>query len=463
MHKNRTRPRAVAVAMTIIAATIFLGFLMSALFKVALMASNFNDRGLKETRAKFAALAAINRAFAELDNNPDWRAGWPDEEPLPQNPEIRYKLKVLEDVEMSLLGSTGSGKLASGADEVYLFAQGFTPEGAGTALAAMGGTAYRPGAQIAEACFADGDLIMEGGSADGFDSRLGDHWYNPLETNAGKQTVQALSGHVGGNDDIRIAGSRIDGDVVMPDPGSFRLGGTYFRRTSDIDVSSADILGSQRTPDSPREVAEVSVPFDDDSPTQVIDDTNYDSLLSSTVVPPAGEPTARVLAPGAYKSVLVPEGETLELQSGVYYFKNSLALDGAKITLNGSGPVKVFIGETFHASNAVVSPSQVDINNNNRKPAELQLLFADESEDPDTEENYSRMIVSNSTINAVAIGAKLRAQIDNSEFFGAVQADYIRAEGSNFHYDLALQDLEIDNFSKWKLRGLTALPSNTTL
>lgn len=80
---------------------------------------------------------------AELDKNPGWRRGWPDEEPLPQNPNLRYKSKVLDEVKLSLIGGGGDRTLASGADEVYLFAQGFTEEGAGKALADMGGTAYR--------------------------------------------------------------------------------------------------------------------------------------------------------------------------------------------------------------------------------------------------------------------------------------------------------------------------------
>ena len=461
MFINNNR-RAATLAMTIIAATIFLGFIMSALFKVAISASHFNDEALNDTQAKFAALAGINRAFAELEKNPDWRKGFPDETPLHQNPNLRYKLKVLEEVEQFRLGGLGTGKVASGAEEVYLFAQGFTDEGAGDALAAMGGTAYRPGAAIAEACFADGDLILNGGTVDGFDSRKGEHWYNPGQTDTTKQTLVALSGHVGGNDDIMINGSTIDGDVITPDPGSFSLGGQNFGRNSNVEINGATINGTQQSPDSPREVAEVVAPFDDDSATAVYNDSNFSSLLDSTVVPPPGEDPAKVLPPGAYESVTVPLGKTMELKSGVYYFKDHLALEGATITLNGS-KIKVFIGEDLYVKDSTISPSQVDTNNKNKKPADLQILFADKKEDPDTGEKFSVMYSDNSTINAVCLGSNLQSRLNNSTLFGAVQADRIEADNTNFHYDLALEDLEISNFSKWKLKGLTTLPPGTNL
>jgi hypothetical protein len=463
MSAHRKDLRAVTVAMTIIAATLFLGFLMSALFKVAFMASNSNDESLKNTRAKFAALAGINRAFAELEKNPDWRTGWPNEEPLPQNPSLRYKLKVLDDVKMSQLGGVGDEKVASGDEEVYLFAQGFTQEGAGKPLAAMGGTAYRPGAAIAEACFADGDLSMDQGMSDGFDSRIGDHWYNPAETDAAKKTLLGLSGNVGGNRDIYISGATVDGNVVTPDPASFDLGGTSYGSPGNVDIGGATIKGKQETPDSPREVPEVVVPFDDDSATTVYDSSNFDTLKDSKVVPPPDTDPAKVLPPGAYATVSVPSGKTLELQSGVYYFKDSLSVSGATITLNGSGTVKVYVGSTLYASGSNISPSQTDSTNKNRKPSDLQFLFADKKEDPYTGEGYSEMVVQDSTVNAVAIGAKLKASMNNSEYFGAIQANKIRANSVNFHYDKALEDMEVENFSKWKLRGLTNLPPGTTL
>lgn len=445
--------------MVIIGATIFLGFIISALFKVALSAGNFNDEGLKQTRARYAALAAINRAFAELDRNPGWRRGWPDEEPLPQNPNLRYKLKVLDEVTASQVGGEGDDTIAGAADEVYLFAQGFTEEGAGKALAAMGGTAYRPGAQVGEVCFADGDLLLDGGSVDGFDSRIGDHWYNPTETDPNKLTLVGKSGHVGGNDDIQLNGLTVDGDLIMPDPGSFTLGGTRFRarNNTNVQLNGATILGDQKTPDYPREIAEVTPPFEDTA-TAVIDEAAFDLLVDST-----DNAGAKILDPGAYLSVVVPDSKTVELQSGIYYFQESFSLDGATVVLHGSGPVKVFIGETLVVQNSTINPSAVDPDNKNRKPADLQLLFADKKIYEPTGEEYSVLDVSGSSVNAVVIGANLQARINGTQFFGAVQADAIQASNSNFHYDEALQSLEIDDFSKWKLRGLTALPPGTNL
>lgn len=284
-----------------------------------------------------------------------------------------------------------------------------------------------------------GNLALTGGMVDGFDSRIGDHWYNPTEVDTDKLTL--------------------DGDLIMPDPSSFQMSGTIFRsRTgSDVNLSGATILGEEKSPEYPREIAEVAPPFDDSAST-VVNDSSFDTLVDST-----DNAGAKVLDPGAYEIVAVPNGKTLELQSGVYYFEDTLALESATIVLNGSGPVKVFIGETLTVQSSTVNPSAVDADNKNRKPADLQFLFADKKVYPPTGEEYSEMIVSNSTINAVLIGAKLQARLSCTQYFGAVQGHNIEADNTSFHYDLALENLEIDNFSKWKLRGLTALPPGTNL
>lgn len=453
----------IAASMTILAAILFLGFLMAALYKVMVSTGSFNEDGLIKAQAKYAAMAAINRGFAELDKDPGWRKGWPNEEPLHQNPYIRYKLKVLESVTQAQLGGQGSGTVASGTDEVYLFAQGFTEKGAGKALAAAGGTAYRPGGLFSEACFADSVLTVISGHTDGFDSRKGDHWYNPDEEDEAKQTLVELSGNVGSNRSVTLQQSEVDGDLILPQPDSFTLKGSQYATQSNVNLSGSVIKGEQVKPKSPREIAEVDPPFDDALATAIVDESNFDDLDNSEEPPLSGKPVAKVLEPGAYGSLSVPPGKVVELHSGTYYFKSSVVLDDAVVTLKGSGAVRIFIGEALTASHSTVNPSHTDADNKNKKPAALQLLFADKRIDPDSGEQYSTFEASNSSINAVALGAKLQVKISDSEYFGAVQGHSIEAQNTDFHYDLALEDLEIREFSKWKLRGITALPPGTTL
>lgn len=459
-HKHRT---GVTVSMTILAATLFLGFLMAALFKLAASAGTLNEDGLANTQARFAALSAINRAFFELEKNPSWRAGWSTEQPMPQNPTVRYKLKVLDQVTQTQLGGSGAGTLANGTDEVYLFAQGFTDRGAGRALAAAGGTAYRPGAQFSEACFADSQLVLSNTKTDGFDSRVGDHWYNPGETDPEKQTLVALAGDIGGNRDVRLQSAEVDGDLVLPQPEAFTLRNNEYTGPGDLDISGSKIHGKEVKPKSPREVAEVDPPFEDADATKYVDDSNFDSLDISTEPPPEDEPYGRILKPGAYAAVTLTDGKVLTLKPGTYYFRDSFELQGSTLRIEGNGPVKVFIGKQMLVSQSRINPSQVDPDNKNKKPANLQLLFADKGIDPDTNDPASFLTVTESSMNAIALGSVLQAEIDATEYFGALQGSRITAQNSQFHFDRALESLSISDFSKWKLRGLTVLPPETAL
>lgn len=460
--------------MTIVAAILFLGFIMAALYKVLMSTGSFNEEGLRKAQARYAALAAINRGFAELEKDPSWRKGWPSEQPLHQNPHLRYKLRVLENVSQAQLSghaktgplgwtSPSSGMVASGPDEVYLFAQGFTEHGAGQALAAAGGTAYRPKGQSSEACFTDGALTIINGSTDGFDSRKGEHWYNPGETDDTKKTLVQLSGHIGSNQSVTLSDTEVDGDLILPKPESFKLKGVSHGATSNLEMSGSTIKGKEIKPKAPREVPEVDPPFEDDNATAILDESNFGDLDDSEEPALPDKPVAKVLKPGAYDALIVPPGKVLELRSGTYYFKSALVLEDVVVTLKGHDEVRIFIGETMSVSNSHINPSSPDPDNRNKKPADLQLLFADKQLVPETEEHFSTFEVSNSTISAVVVGAKLQVKLTDSEYFGAIQSSTIVAESTQFHYDLALEDLELRGFSKWKIRSITALPPETKL
>lgn len=88
----------------------------------------------------------------------------------------------------------------------------------------------------------------------------------------------------------------------------------------------------------------------------------------TVTVPPAPVKLPR----GGYTRVDVPNGQTLELSPGVYYFKEEMAISGS-VKLSGNGPVIVFVGEK-----AVFNSAEI---NKGGKTSSLQLCFTDELKD----------------------------------------------------------------------------------
>ncbi len=439
-RKHHSRKRGISLTIAILAATIFLGVLMGVLFRTARVGAQYNSDGLRDRQCRYAAYGAIERAFGELERNPDWRDGWPNQEPMPQNPDITYKLKVKTAVPFATLGP----------DEIYLFSQGFYKGESGKALAAMGGTAFRPGGSFTESAFGDSSLALMGGStSDGFDSRIGDHWYNPSETDAAKLTLVATSGHIGGNDSITLDASSVDGDVILPQPTSFELDGSTQGTRGNVDLSGGgSYSGALQEPNKPRDLPELTAPFDDSLATTVIDATNFISLPGDTDSTP-------LLAPGAYASVSVPSGKTVRLYPGKYYFKDLLSLDNATLQVAGAGDVQIFCGQQMTVlAGSTVNHSTVDPNNLNKKPRNLQILFTGEN---------AQLNINDSWVSCAAIGKDLQANLSGSDFFGSINAAEVMANSSKLHYDKDLGNLKVSGFARWQLRGLTNLPPGTNL
>lgn len=438
INRNATR-RGISLTVAILAATIFLGVLMGVLFRTAQVGARYGSDGLRDRQCRYAAYGAIERAFGELDRDPDWRAGWPTPEQMVQNPDISYKLTVRTDVPFATLSP----------NEIYLFSQGYYKGESGRALAAMGGTAFRPGGNFTESAYADRMLnLMDGSTSDGFDSRIGDHWYNPAETDDAKKTLVAKSGHVGGSENVTLDTSTVDGDVILPQPSSYQvLGGTQGQQGALNLLGSASYTGDVYEPNRPRDLPDLSAPFDDSLAIDVIDATNFVSL-------PADTDSTPMLSPGAYASVSIPSGQTVRLFPGEYYFKDSLSLDNATLQIGGTGDVKIFVGQQMTVINSTVNPSAVDPANKNKKPRNLQILFSGE---------VAQLNIDDSWVSCAVIGRELQANVSRSEFFGSLNAADAIINNSNLHYDKDLASLNVSGFAKWELRGLTNLPPGTAL
>ena len=424
--------------LAIITCALFLGFLMTALFNSAKLGSTASAQGIIDRQARYAAYAGIQRSFLELNRDPTWRAGWSEPQPLVQNPQFAYTVDA-DDVPLGL-----------GADEVYLFAEGYpgTEEGA-TAIAAYAGTAYRPSKVFTEAGFGKSSILMSGSSVtDAFDSSSAGY-------SAGSATEE---GSVASTESVAIDGAEVKGDVILakaqvnattdptaPPPPSAAAQLTL--------INGGSYTGDELEPAEPRVSAEFVKPYDE-TPDTVI--TDVETLLP-TDAPADAIPT---LAPGSYKSITVEPGKKLQLTEGEYYISDLLALEDAELVVPDDDEVKVFIGKDMTVVNSKLNEPLTDSDgslNNTRRPAELCLFFLDEGVDPDTEETVpSTFLSKDGILNCAIAGGGLRADLDGSTLYGAVSGNAVRLRNSTLHYDKSLQDNDFSSYTGWRLKGLSA-------
>lgn len=428
---------------SIIACALFLGFLMSALFQSASLGASGSTKAIADRQARYAAYAGIQRSFVELEKNPAWRAGWPTPQPLVLNPTIGYTVDA-DDRPPGL-----------GSDEVYLFSQGYPEMASGAkAIAAYGGTAYRPSKIFTEAGFGYTSLLLSGSSTT-----------NAYDSNIGYKDADATEeGSVGSTGTITVDNATVKGDAILAKafvhantdptapppaalPAELILNGT------------GSITGDEVEPPEARVSVSFEKPYDD-NPTEVI--TDMDALI------PAGAPdgTPPTLSPGSYKSISVPPGKKLKLTDGEYYISESLLVDGAELIIPDNAKVRVFIGGDMSVKNAKINPPDYDNGNmtNKLRPEEFCLFFLDERRDPVTDEALPSAFSSdNSLLNCAIAGRELQANLDNgTTLYGAVSGGSVTIKDSTLHYDKSLKDADMSDYTGWRLRGLSAEPPRSS-
>ncbi len=442
MSRSLQPSRGGTLYLTIVGAALLLGVLMSALFSTAKISAQYALTGSGELEARYAAHAAIQRAFGELARDPEWRTGWTTRTQLVQNPELTYTLEVRDNAFGTALAE----------NEVFLYAQGYSiGDLQPVPLAALAGTAVRPGGKFGEAGFGFTEFTMKDNSkSDAFDSRVGDHWYNPDEDDDDRKTLVADAGHVGSAKVVELHDSQVEGDVVLPDPTSFQLDGTTYSGQAEVLLSgSGGFSGEEQRPKKKREIPRTVSPYPEHLAIASVLDV--DTLEVEDSYP--------TLEPGPYNRLEVRQDQKLRLTSGSYFF-HELDLKGATLVLDRSGgPIKVFVGESASIVDSTINKSQVDEDNENPKPSDFQLLFTDLEQPAGAPTASSKANIVDSYFNGVISGKGLDLEVEGSDLFGAIVGKTVRLDSSKLHYDKATEDIDLSNHAQWRLRDLVSVPT----
>ena len=449
--------------------TFFVGSILSSARTQAGMSTD----ELGEAQAHYAAMGAINKAFLLLDQNPNWSGSWTFE-PMPQIPDVLHSLE------------SDRNYPGLGPNEVYLLAQGFTSShGAGTPLAAVSGTAFRPSGGVQHAFFTVAELQLVNCIVDAYDASLGIGFVlepepvptatpapttpTPTATPGDTPTHSVAAGRakVGSNQLVELESSTIDGKVVIPSAGQVSNSGTSYGQGSGLNSINSSHLGTEKPKDA-QDLPEILVPFPPGSATVVIDETNWDTL------PLDSEGTSRILSPGVYRSVKVPDGASLAFQPGAYYFDEGFYAQAStdRITLKLTTEntlTKLFVGGEFALEKVdfrpviSVDPEAPDPDPDADPPApvaEPQYLrvYAAGQERTDSDERVCEVSMRETSFAGMVVGEAVRGIFENSEIWGAVLGHTVVAEDVQFHYDTSLGSIQLAEHARWKLRGITELP-----
>ena len=453
---KRIKIRGGALWLTVLVTLLLITYFIGAILSSGKVQSVGAIDSRAELQAHYAALGAINQAFVHLERNPDWTGSW-GYEPMPQNADIFHSLE------------SDRGRDGIGANEIYLFAQGYTAQyGEGTPLAAVAGTAYRPSGGLSQACYSDEVLSLIGCTVDSYDAGLGMGYVlpdpnatpspTPVVTPSGSPTPQPPShsivkdrAHVGSNTHVQLNNTRVDGDVILPQVRR-RVDATVRSEPVYLD-SSYSVYKNTRHPMTGIDLPEIKVPFDTGSGVTVIDSTSWLTL----VAPDSSIPEQRVLEPGAYNSVTVPDGGTLIFKPGEYYFEDGFFAEMAteRITLklqSESGETKLFVGREMRLNG--VDCRLGDQSSPIIQPGLLKIYGGGTgSTNPD--EKICLISLQDTKLSGAVVGQSIQLQTQGCEIWGATMTRTLAAQNTTFHYDVSLRGVELAEHSFWKLRGLT--------
>lgn len=253
-----------------------------------------------------------------------------------------------------------------------------------------------------------------------------------------------------------------------------------------VDVDSKDTDVPKFT--APYADEDCAVPPVLNNPSTPVLDDNGKQVYNEKGDPKMNPPAPVKLPHGGYTHITVPPGQTLELEAGVYYFRDELAVDSGSIITRGDGPVVIFCGKkaTFH--NADVNPD--------RRTSNLQLCFTDGDKensanlnqamvavgdvlggsgsvspeilksiisrqlgsDPNDREGFSYLeVTGDSKLRGGISGSSLVANFKNSEIFGSVMGNIVRGENTKIHQDLSLKGSNLMVGGGWILEGVHQL------
>ena len=167
------------------------------------------------------------------------------------------------------------------------------------------------------------------------------------------------------------------------------------------------------------------------------------------------------LPPMAYKSITVPNGQTLKLTPGRYYISDTFQVDGEIVVDGGSrGDVIVYVGKSMVVNGRV---------NFQGDPASMQVYFTDEDHKKDASgadilvdgkgnklAGFSNLKLGpDSKSTMVAQGTNLIATLDKARLLGSVSGDAVwMKNGAAIEYDTNLADRQMAGASPWKLQGV---------
>lgn len=463
MTQISSNRRGAALWITVMVTLVLMMFFISSILDGARSQAGLTRGELGEMQAHYAAIGAINEAFVFLEDNPEWEGSW-EYQAMTQNPDLFHSLSASRTE--SFLGTS----------EIYLTAQGFTREyGAGTPLAAVGGTAYRPGGGVQHAFFAGEVLQLSSCMVDAYNATL-NIGYVPLPTPAptpiptsspsGNPIYSGVSGgaSVGANKEVRLEDTTIDQTVVLPKSGLVLNGGRTRGTGATLNSISSNFKNEEK-PDHRLDLPSIRVPFDTDSATTVIDSSNWSTLAADS-----SEPGTRILSPGVYRSVTVPDGQTLAFEPGDYYFAEgffAVSTSSSRITLKmrtENTLTKLFIGGELTLSGVDFRPVEsVDplvppavpapvIS----EPAYLRIYGAGVGQGF-LQKKICSVSLDDTNFCGLILGEAVEASLRNCEIWGAVSGRNIGASNVNIHYDTSLASIKLAEHSRWRLRGLTRL------
>lgn len=469
MRKYRDRNRGAALWLTVLVTLVILTFFVGAVLSNAKSQTGLTNDELGEMQAHYAALGAINEAFILLEANPDWTGSW-EYRQMPQNPDVFHSLTA--DRTLTFLGPS----------EIHLEAQGFTAtRGPGTPLAAVAGTAYRPEGGVRHAFFADKLLFLRDCVVDAYDSSLGIGYRaapsgtvsptatpSPSATPGGSLLFSSVPGAspIGGNEELFLENTTIDGKVVLPQAGLVSNTGRTYGSGAVLNNSGSTILGTLRQR-AQIDLPPIGVPFATGTATSVIDSTNM-----STLLPDPFEPGGYILPPGAYKSVTVPDGGKLAFKAGDYYFEDGFFAQASsatpiKLRLSSENSLtKLFVGGQLRLANVnfrpvdsgdpTASPS-VPAPATIVEPGPLRIYGAglEQQSAPVDEEMLCQISMENTNLSAIIVGEAVEATLTDCEIWGAVMGRSVQADRVRIHYDTKLADILLAEHARWRLRGLT--------
>lgn len=484
----------------IIACALFLGVLMSSLFQSANIQSSQSGKISADRQARYAAYAGIQVAFAKIQKASQndghlfkprmiGRPGLDTSSKadvikltnkLEQNPNLSYEVQIVDD----------------GPNRAKIYSQGFidrkgSDNDGDKAISAFGANAYRPSDVFNEACFGYSSTELSSSKTVAYTSSgYGDNPH-PRE-NDGKASV-------GSTEKVTLNDSDISGDVILAKGSAKTTISTlekaaellrkaeekvedWYKETGDTKVSGKQIIDNQE-----RKKVNFLNPFGGEA-TKVIDDSNIDSLIPSPSDYASGsgfgknsddsEPGQKrsgtyeavpTITPGMYKSISLGEGKTLKLSDGSYYISEDLVLEsGANLIIDKDAKVRIFIGGDLKATAATIntprefeSPGLGTTKVKELKefnPDSLCMFFLDEKKNAEnlTEMVPSKARINNSKLYCTLAGKNLRATIqEDTNLYGAINADKLVVEDSTIHYDTNLKASNLSNYTNWRLSEIS--------